>query len=322
MDYREIAKTVPKASVIGLGTWAFGSDRWWGKQDDKKSLETLERALELGVNLIDTAPIYGRGKSEEVIGSFLGVHDRREKFILATKLGLSWDERKIHHDLTPKRMRQELDLSRRRLNTDYFDLYQVHWPDPKVPIAETAKVMYEFYNEGAIKAVGVSNYSVAQMKEFMQYCPLHSLQPQYSMFCRDIEAEALPFCRENDIAVLAYAPLHSGLLTGKFFLDHKPVPSDINRQNKKHEFEEPRFSLNREFLTKLRNIAVRYDKTVAQMVLGWTAAQRGITCVLAGSRSPQQLMDNALGCGWDISAADMKIVGEYLAERDAKLAGL
>jgi aryl-alcohol dehydrogenase-like predicted oxidoreductase len=320
MNYREISSTGIKVPSIGLGTWSFGSDKWWGHQDDEKSRQALDAALKLGINLIDTAPVYGRGHSEELIGEFLLENKLREKVVLATKLGLSWQEKgpKIYHNLSRKRMFEECDLSRKRLQTDYFDLYQVHWPDPAVPIAETATVMHEFYRKKITKAVGVSNYSVAQMKEFMGYCPLHSLQPQYSMFCRNIEQEIVPFCRENNIAIFPYAPLFSGILTGKFFLDNVPVPNDINRQMKKSEFCEPRFSINKEFLTALRDIACRYEKTLSQLVLNWTLNRPGITAVLAGSRNAKQIKDNAGAGGWAMDGLDAAHITELIELRDKK----
>ena len=182
MEYRRISKVNIEISVLGLGTWAFGGDAWWGPQKDVDSLSVLEKAINEGINLIDTAPVYGKGHSEELIGKFLKKKRLRDKVIIATKLGLSWKNGRIYRDLSRKRMLEEIDESRRRLQTDYIDIYQVHWPDPNTPIAETATVMYEFYKKGLIRAIGVSNYSVEQMQEFMKYSPLHTLQPPYNMF--------------------------------------------------------------------------------------------------------------------------------------------
>ncbi|MDD3295988.1 MAG: aldo/keto reductase [Candidatus Omnitrophica bacterium] len=303
-----------------LGTWAFGGDSWWGKQDDKASMEVLSAAIGCGINLIDTAPMYGRGRSERTIGAFLRKNKLREKVVLATKLGLSWQGSRVFHDLSRKRMLAEIDESRKRLDTDYFDLYQVHWPDPDAKVQETAEIMYGFYKKGLTKAVGVSNYSLEQMKEFMEYCPLHSLQSQYSMFVRDIEEEIVPFCQKNDIAILTYAPLYSGILTGKFFLDNVAVPDDINRKMKRKDFQEPRFSINKETLQLLKNIASEYHKTLTQLVINWNFSQPGVFASIVGARSALQLKENSASMGWDISQEDSLLIENILKSRFSKLA--
>ena len=320
MEYRNIGASKIHVSVICLGTWAFGNDSWWGYQDDKDSLAVLEEALSRGINFIDTAPVYGRGHSEEVIGTFLKKTKLRDKLVIATKLGLRWQARSILHDLSKKRMLSELDDSRQRLGIDYIDLYQVHWPDPATPISITAELMYDFYKKGLIKAIGVSNYSVEQMREFSKYCPIHSCQPFYNMFMRDIEKEVVPFCVENSIGIMAYAPLHSGLLTGKFFIDGVKVPDDINRKTKKKDLEEPRFSINKETLLKLKQIADRYSKALAQLVLNWNYSQKGITSAIAGTRKVSQLIDNCGAAGWQISDEDLESIDDILKEREAKIA--
>ena len=285
MEYKILGKSQLNVSKIILGTWAFGGDTWWGKQDDKDSSETLQGAIDHGINTIDTAPVYGRGRSERIIGAFLRKRNLRQKVILATKTGLSWQGHKILHNLSKKRMLEEIDESRRRLETDYFDLYQVHWPDPGTPVGGTAETMYKFYQTGIIKAIGVSNYSVEQMEEFRKYCPLHSLQPPYSMFDRKIEKDIVPFCMENNIAIITYAPLYSGILTGKFFFDNIPVPDDTNRKMKKKDFQEPRLSINKATLSQLKAIASQYKKTLTHLVINWNFSQKGITSSIAGMRN-------------------------------------
>jgi aryl-alcohol dehydrogenase-like predicted oxidoreductase len=319
MEHRRLGTSELEVSVICLGTWAFGNDNWWGYQSDKDSLEVLEQALNGGINFIDTAPVYGRGHSEKVIGSFNKKRKLRDKMILATKLGLRWEGRKILHDLSRNRMLAELDESRKRLNTDYFDLYQVHWPDPDIPIRATAELMYDFYKKGIIKAVGVSNYSVEQMKEFMRYCPIHSLQPFYNMFVRDIEQGIIPYCIEKSIGIITYAPLHSGLLTGKFFLDGVKVPNDINRMTKKKDLEEPHFSINKEALLELKRIADKYVKTLAQLAINWNYNQKGITSCIVGTRKFSQLEDNCGGAGWKLSGTDKEKIEHVLGERLVKI---
>ncbi len=319
MQYRKLGTSELSVSVICLGTWAFGNDSWWGYQDDKDSLAVLGESLKRGINFIDTAPVYGRGHSEQIIGKFLKSTKNRERVILATKLGLRWKDRSILHDLSRARMLQELDDSRRSLETDYFDLYQVHWPDPDTPIRLTAEVLYDFYKKGIIKAVGVSNYSVEQMEEFMKYCPIHSCQPFYNMFMRDIEVDIVPFCVENSIGIITYAPLHSGLLTGKFFIDSVKVPNDINRKTKKKDLQEPLFSTNKDTLLQLKKIADKYQKTLAQLALNWNYNQKGITSSIAGTRKLEQLIDNCGAAGWKLSNQDMEKINSILQERQDKI---
>jgi len=319
MEYRKLGNSSLEVSVICLGTWAFGGDRWWGYQDDNVSSEVLEEALARGVNFIDTAPVYGRGHSEEVIGSFIAQKNIRERVILATKLGLRWDGRSIFHDLSRKRMFDEIDASRMRLKTDYFDLYQVHWHDPDTPIGQTAEIMHKFYQEGIIKAIGVSNYSLAQIKEFKKYAPIHSLQPPYSMFDQSIEEEIIPFCIENSIGIITYAPLYSGLLTGKFFLDGANIPGDINRKMKKQHLEEPFFSINKATLVKLKKIADKNGKTLAQLALNWNFNQRGIISAIAGTRKLAQLYDNLGSADWKLVEEDLITIGNILFQRLEKI---
>ncbi len=321
MEYSRIEQLPLPVSKIALGSWAFGGDVWWGAQNDHDSVEVIDAALTGGVTLIDTAPVYGRGRSETVIGNFLRKRKLREKALLATKLGLTWDGPRIIHDLSEKRMRAELDESRRRLSTDYFDIYQIHWPDPDVPIGKSAALMHEFYQKEIVKAIGVSNYSVSQMEEFLKYAPLHTLQPPYNMFRREIEEEIVPFCARHNIAILGYIPLHSGILTGKFFFDDVPVPDDLCRRRHK-DLHMPLFSINKEVLTRLKAMAQNYCVSLTQLVINWTAHQPQITSVLVGARTRAQLQENSRSLGWEISAGDTEQIEQILAERQEKIRSL
>ncbi len=321
METRQISSLDIHVSLMGLGTWAFGGDIWWGPQQDGDSVEVLETALEQGVTLIDTAPVYGRGRSESVIGAFLEKRGLRSRVLLATKLGLSWQGRSVFHDLSPQKMRQEIDESRQRLRTDYIDIYQVHWPDPKNPVEPTAGIMYDFYQKGIIRAVGVSNYSLEQIKRFMAHCPLHSLQPPYNMFMRDIEKEIIPFCRQKKISLLTYVPLHSGILTGKFFLEDVPVPDDLCRKNKK-DLREPYFSINRDIAEKLRSIADSHGKSLSQLVLNWTANRPGVSSVLVGSRRASQVAENAAAFDFAIRPDSLREISDLLDQRQQRIAAL
>lgn len=319
MSIRKIPGIILSISPIALGSWAFGGGSWWGKQDDRDSVEVLTAGIAKGITLIDTAPIYGKGRCERIIGSFIRKRKLREKVVLATKLGLSWEGPKILHNLTKNKMLEEVDQSRQRLETDYFDLYQVHWPDPETPIGETAEVMYSLYQKGIIRAIGVSNYSVSQMQEFMKYSPLHCLQPEYSLFKRGIETDIIPFCLRNNISIISYAPLYSGLLTGKFFLDQVPVPDDINRKMKKKDFQEPRYSINKEALSQLKDIASTYQRSLTQLAINWNFSQKGISSAIVGMRNLKQAEDNLGSLGWEISDKDTQTIDQILKQRQKRI---
>lgn len=320
MERRKLGKSGIEVTTLALGTWAFGGDKWWGKQDDSFSQKTLCRAIELGINLIDTAPIYGNGHSESIVGRILKEENLREKVVLATKVGLRWkrpDSEDSFQCLKRKSILEELDGSLKRLKTDVIDLYQVHYPDADTPIAETAQTLYKIYQKGKIKAVGVSNYDVEQMQEFMKHSPLHSLQPKYNMFRRKIESEILPFCRKNNIAVIVYSPLNSAVLTGKFFFGTK-VPHDRVR-NVNYDLTKRNFGLNKEILTRLKEIAANYKKGLGALALNWVAAQVGITSSIVGARRPEQIEENALSAGWKISRKDLDAIEAILKEREGRI---
>src|ERR1700723_2330778 len=236
-EFVDLPGTQLKVSRVALGTWAMGG--WmWGGTDQRESVATIHAALDQGINLIDTAPVYGFGVSEEIVGAALeGIRDRA---VIATKTGLEWRDGKVYRNATRARIMQEVDDSLRRLRTDYIDIYQVHWPDPLVPIEETAEVMRSLYEQGKIRAIGVSNFSVAQMEEFRNVAPLHVVQPPYNLFERAIEADILPYCRQNGIAVLGYGALCRGLLSGRLHADTKFEGDDLRRTDPK--FQSPRFA--------------------------------------------------------------------------------
>ena len=307
-------------SRVSLGTWALGGDIWWGKQDDRSSNDAMETAIDNGINLFDTAPVYGRGRSERLIGDFLRKRRLRDKVAVATKAGLSWKGAAVFHNLKRQRILEEVDESRTRLQSDYLDLYQVHWPDPATPIPETAQALCRLRERGTVRAVGVCNFSVNQIIEFRKHCPLDAVQLEYSLFNRKIEAETLPYCLENGIGVLSYSPLFSGLLTGKFFLPAKKlIPADRARREKSAHFEEPLFSINRDALKKLNSIAEGYGKTLTQLAVNWNFSRKGIASSIAGSRSPGQVSENAGSLSFRISDSDIKRIDEILLEREREI---
>jgi aryl-alcohol dehydrogenase-like predicted oxidoreductase len=239
MELAEIPGTSLKVSRVAIGTWAIGG--WmWGGTDEAQSVSTIRAALEHGINLIDTAPVYGFGRSEEIVGKAIAEGGLRSRVLIATKAGLEWEGGRVSRNASRARILREIEDSLRRLRTDYIDLYQVHWPDPLVTIEETADAMHTLLRQGKIRAIGVSNFSVGQMERFRRVAPLHVLQPPYNLFERGIEADLLPYCRANKIATLGYGALCRGLLSGRMRPDTVFGGDDLRRADPK--FIEPRFA--------------------------------------------------------------------------------
>ncbi|WP_415844342.1 aldo/keto reductase [Stutzerimonas zhaodongensis] len=296
-------------SRIGLGTWAIGG--WmWGGADDDRSVTTIRSALERGINLIDTAPVYGFGHSEEVVGKALeGVRDQA---VIATKVALDWSEGGPRRNSTPARIRQEVEDSLRRLRTDRIDLYQVHWPDPLVPIEETAAELEKLRKEGKILAIGVSNYSTEQMDAFRKAAPLASVQPPYNLFERAIETDVLPYARDNGLVVLGYGALCRGLLSGRMNSATTFDGDDLRKSDPK--FKAPRFEQYLAAVEALKALAQdRHGKSVLALAIRWVLDQ-GPTIALWGARRPDQLdgIDDAFG--WSLSPQDLQDIDALLAE--------
>jgi aryl-alcohol dehydrogenase-like predicted oxidoreductase len=298
-EFVAVPATQLKVSRVALGTWAMGG--WmWGGTDRRESIATIRAALHQGINLIDTAPVYGFGVSEEIVGEALeGV---RAEAVIATKTGLEWRDGKVYRNATRARILQEVDDSLRRLRTDYIDIYQVHWPDPKVPVEETAEAMRSLYEEGKIRAIGVSNFLVGQMESFRQVAPLHVLQPPYNLFERAIEADILPYARANHIATLGYGALCRGLLSGRMRPDSTFDGDDLRRIDPK--FQPPRFAQYLDAVRQLDEFAQRrFGRRVIQLAVRWMLDQ-GISVALWGGRRPDQL-EAALGvAGWSLQSSD------------------
>src|SRR5271170_6323332 len=298
-EYLDIPATQLRVSRVALGTWAMGG--WmWGGTDERESVATIRTALDQGINLIDTAPAYGFGVAEEIVGRALGVGGRRANAVIATKVGLEWRNGQVYRNATRSRIMQEIDDSLRRLRTDYIDIYQVHWPDPLVAIEETAEAMHALYERGKIGAIGVSNFSVQQMEQFRKVAPLHVLQPPYNLFERDIEAEILPYCRAHGIVTLGYGALCRGLLSGRMRADSTFEGDDLRQQDPK--FQPPRFAQYRAAVQRLDQLAHdRFHRSVIHLAVRWMLDQ-GISVALWGARHPDQLQA-ALGvAGWTLDA--------------------
>jgi len=296
---RPIGSSGIKASVVGLGTWAIGG--WmWGGTEEKQSVEAIQHSIDEGISLIDTAPAYGQGLSETIVGK--AIEGRRDKVVLATKCGLVWhtqkgnhffdyDGKPVHRYLGKESIIHELEQSLTRLKTDYIDLYITHWQDPTTPVQETMEALETLKSQGKIRAIGASNVSADNLKAYLAAGQLDALQEEYSMVKRDIESTLLPICAEHGVSMLSYSSLALGLLSGKIGPDRTFSGDDQRKDN-------PRFSIsNREKIARLMAdlapIADAHQATSAQIVIAWTVQQPGITFSLCGARNPEQASENA-----------------------------
>jgi aryl-alcohol dehydrogenase-like predicted oxidoreductase len=311
MELSLIPETPIQISRIGLGTWAIGG--WmWGGTDEDESIATIRTAIERGVNLIDTAPAYGFGHSEEIVGRATAGARLRSRVVIATKAGLEWRDGKVHRNASRDRILHEAEDSLRRLRTDYIDIYQVHWPDPLVPIEETAAAMQTLLDQGKIRAIGVSNFSIAQIERFRCDAELHVVQPPYNLFEREIEAELLPYCRQSGLATLTYGALCRGLLSGKLQEDASFQGDDLRLTDPK--FQAPRFAQYLAAVRRLDRFARdRYGRRVIHLAVRWLLDQ-GATAALWGARHPGQLQPLEEVFRWSLDAAARAEIDRILRE--------
>ncbi len=332
MIYRNLGKSGINASVVGLGTWAAGG--WmWGGSDRSQAVRAIIDSLENGINLIDTAPIYGFGIAEEIVGQALA--GRRDKAVIATKCGLIWDKQngefffttqknasdkssevKVYKYLSKESIKIEVENSLKRLGTDYIDLYQTHWQDSTTPVCVTMEALTELKEEGKIRAIGVSNVSPEQLIEYRKFGIIDSDQERFSMIDKKHESNLLPFCKQNDIAFLAYSPLEHGLLTGKYPDDTKFNSGDLRNGN-------PRFFSStikevNNMLKEFEPLTEKYHAALSSLVIAWTFHQPGCSFVLAGARKPEHVKDNASAGEIQMSNEDLnfmdKIAEKHLPE--------
>jgi aryl-alcohol dehydrogenase-like predicted oxidoreductase len=299
-------------SRVALGTWAIGG--WmWGGSDDAESIRTIQTALDRGINIIDTAPVYGFGHSEDIVGQALAESGQRQNVIIATKVALDWKNGKPFRNASKARIAKEIEDSLRRLRTDVIDIYQVHWPDPNTPIAETAEALAALYKAGKIRAIGVSNFDAAQMEAFRAVAPLHTAQPPYNLFEREAEEDVLPYCAENKIATLAYGALCRGLLSGKMKADSKFTGDDLRRNDPK--FQAPRFQQYLNAVEKLDAFARKnYGKRVLHLAVRWVLDKQPLSIALWGARRPDQLDPVSDVMGWKLDASALAEIDRILAE--------
>jgi aryl-alcohol dehydrogenase-like predicted oxidoreductase len=312
MEFVQIPNTSLQVSRVALGTWAIGG--WmWGGSDEKEAIRTIHAALDGGINLIDTAPVYGFGRSEEIVGKALASGGRRQRSMIATKVGLDWRDGKPFRNATKARIMEEAESSLRRLQTDVIDLYQVHWPDPNTPIAEIARAMEELHRAGKIRAIGVSNFSPTQMDEFRRAAPLHTAQPPYNLFERAIEKDVQPYCRDHNIGLLAYGSLCRGLLSGRMSNSSRFKGDDLRKSDPK--FQAPRFDQYLAAVEKLDRFArENYGKRVIHLAARWVLDRGQSNIALWGARKPDQLSPIKEVMGWRIDDSGMHEIDRILEE--------
>jgi aryl-alcohol dehydrogenase-like predicted oxidoreductase len=300
MEQIKIGTSGLTTSRIGLGTWAIGG--WmWGGTDEAQSIATIRSAVEQGVTLVDTAPVYGFGHSEEIVGKALAEGSLRGKVQIATKVGVGWKDGALYRDSRPVRIRKEIEDSLRRLQTDVIDLYQVHWPDLETPIVEAAWTLEDLRREGKIRAIGVSNYSPAQMDAFRAAAKLDAVQSPYNLFEREIDADVLPYAKRTELTVLSYGALCRGLLSGRMNVQSKFQGDDLRKVDPK--FQGDRFRQYLSAVDELKRLAhERFGKSVLALAVRWVLDQ-GPTIALWGARNPSQLDPVSEIEGWHIDAA-------------------
>ena len=320
MQIRQLGNTDLKLTTVGLGTWAMGGP-WqfgWGPQNDDEAVAAIIKALETGINWIDTAPAYGLGHSEELIGKALKQIGKTP--IIATKCGILWNEKKEKVCcLKRKSIRDECHASLKRLGVEVIDLYQMHWPSPDEDVEEAWEEMAKFVKEGKVRYLGVSNFNVEQIKRAAKIHPVASLQPPYSMLHREFENELLGYCAENKIGVVAYSPMQRGLLTGKFSQERLAgLPIDDHRR-RNPDFHDPQFTATLELVEHLKKIAERNRRTCAQLAISWVLRLPEITAAIVGARKPQQIEETAPASDWNLSKEDIGEIEKLLDERQRKI---
>ena len=312
MEYRKLGSSDLEVSGIGYGAWGIGGAPFWNNEGDQKSLSSIKKAYDLGINFFDTAPVYGFGHSEELIGKAL--KPVRDKVIIATKCGLRWDKEalgSIRKDASRVSILEEIDQSLKRLDTDVIDLYQVHWPDVETEQEETMGTLLELQAKGKIRHIGVSNYSSEQIKDCIKYGKIVSLQPEFSLLAREIQNGTVSVCLENDIGIIAYSPLASGVLTGKY---HKNTKfKDWRSKGIIGTFTGEGFARNIEKVDRLKEIADKENKTCGQTAINWVLRQKGLTTALVGVKNPAQVEENLKAVGWKPSTEHCERIDEIFA---------
>lgn len=322
MQTRILGNSDLAITPLGFGAWAIGGGGWafgWGEQDDADSIAAIREALDLGINWIDTAAVYGLGHSEETVARALADLPARRRPYVFTKCGRVWDEqRQIGKRLKAESIRAECEASLRRLKVEVIDLYQIHWPEPPEDIDEGWQAVQSLKQAGKIRWCGVSNFSAAQMAQVAPLGAITSLQPPYSMLRRDIEAQTLPYCQKNNIGVIVYSPMQSGLLTGAWTKERlAALPADDWRKEKNPQFQEPLFSRNLRLVALLRDIGGKQGKSPGEVALAWVLRHPAVTGAIVGARKAGQLRELIGAAEWRLSEEEARQIERFLAENPA-----
>jgi len=316
MKTRQFGNTDMHITPIGFGTWALGGGGWafgWGPQDDEQSIAAIHRALDLGINWIDTAAVYGLGHSEEIVARAL--KDRSERPYVFTKCSRVWDENgEIRSSLKAQSIRRECEDSLRRLQVDVIDLYQVHWPMPESELEEGWEAMAQLKDEGKVRYIGACNFNVEQMRRAMRIAPISTLQPPYSLVKPEVEKEILPFCEEQDIGVIVYSPMMSGLLSGSMTRERIAKLPDDDWRKRDPEFQEPRLSRNLALVEQLQEIGYMHSRSPGEVAIAWTLHNPAVTAAIVGARRPEQV-DSIIGAAeFRLTEAEFDQIEEFRKE--------
>lgn len=320
MEYRKIGQSDLKASVVALGTWAIGGGTWWGENNDMESIRTIHEAIDQGINLVDTAPAYGFGHSEEVVGK--AISDRRSKVLISTKCALRWtdeegsfffssDGKNVYRNLSRSAIREDVESSLRRLGTDYIDLYITHWQSAEpflTPVSETMDALTELKKEGKIRAIGASNVNTFHVEEYIKYGQLDMIQERYSILDRRVEEDLLPLANKHNITLQAYSPLEQGLLTGKIRKDY--VPAEGTARYDQKCFKPENLPKVVDMVDSWKDLCIKYDCTPTHLAIAWLLAQGNQINVLCGARKTEQLEDNIKGSDIILNREDIARIRE------------
>lgn len=310
MEYRELGTSGIQVSAVCLGTWAIGGENW-GQVDDDDSIAAIRKALDVGMTFIDTADIYGKGHSETIVGR--AVKGRRQEAIIATKVANRWNDKgEQWRDCSYDYIMEAVQASLKRLQTDYIDVYLIHAPDPSTPIPETMRALEKLLQDGVVRAVGVSRYNRAQIEEAQSCITLHAAQYPLNILRRSEITPILPFCREQNIGMMAYAPLSKGLLTGKFSVDTEFAENDLRRNSV--VFQAEAFRKRLAAVEAFKPIAKKHGVSLAQLAINWNLCQPGVTTALTGAKRPDQVAENAGGAGWRLDEADLAEIERIVAD--------
>jgi aryl-alcohol dehydrogenase-like predicted oxidoreductase len=318
-ELRTLGNSDMQLTAIGFGAWAIGGGDWqyaWGPQEDSDSIAAIHRALDLGINWIDTAAVYGLGHSEEIVGR--AVKASPHKPYIFTKCSMRWHaDRTIYNSLKAASIAEEVEASLRRLQVETIDLYQIHWPNPDADVEEGWETLFRLREQGKLRWIGVSNFNVEQMMRAQKIAPITSLQPPYSMLRRAIETEILPFVQASGIGVINYSPMLSGLLTGKMTPERIAALPANDWRRKNVEFNEPRLSRNMRLVELLREIGSGHGVTPGVVAVAWTLHNPAITAAIAGGRSPRQVEETAATLSFRLRDSEYAKIGEFLANNQA-----